>query len=257
MGCGWTFAYTSCSEEEKKLISGLNDDTKEYAESLAQNILDSWTGGVYGLCFERVRPCRVEGSRDLAPVMVGGTLRDIRGACPCKTTCACETFSYVELPYPTHEVVSVRVDGVTLPNSAWQLEEHRYLVRTDGGAFPATQDMNAPATEPGTFEIYLSYGIPVPLGGRVAAGALALEFMRALCGDSECKLPQRVQTITRQGVTMALQDSYDDLERGRTGIWLVDSWVAAVTAPKYSRITVTSLDRPAKPRNGGLRRVRS
>jgi hypothetical protein len=70
----------------------------------------------------------------------------------------------------------------------------------------------------------------VPIGGQVAAGKLALELQKAACGASGCELPKRWTNIARQGVTIsAALDTYDDIEKGRTGIWIVDSWVTSVT----------------------------
>lgn len=77
-------------------------------------------------------------------------------------------------------------------------------------------------------------GQPVPESLNIAAGVLALEIARALCKDSTCKLPQRIQTITREGVTVGFQDDFEGLEKGRTGIWLIDMAVASANqgAPK-------------------------
>ena len=94
------------------------------------------------------------------------------------------------------------------------------------------------------------WGTPVPAGGQVAAGLLSLEMAKALAHDSSCKLPQRWQSITRQGVTITAQDLFEDLNEGRTGLWLVDSWVASVTQPKRVGGRVFSPDIPRTGRAG-------
>ena len=66
----------------------------------------------------------------------------------------------------------------------------------------------------------------------VAAGVLALELAKAACMDRDCALPARLQTVTRQGVTVQVQDDFDEMQEGRTGIWLVDSWVTSIRKPR-------------------------
>ena len=60
---------------------------------------------------------------------------------------------------------------------------------------------------------------------------LAWELSKAVECPDECELPQRVQSVTRQGVSVTVLDQFEDLDEGRTGIWLIDSWVASVTRP--------------------------
>lgn len=98
----------------------------------------------------------------------------------------------------------------------------------DDRCWPTCQRLDLPTTEPGTFAVTYRRGVSVPHGGQVAAWMLACELAKAWCGSDDCALPKRVQTITRQGVTMALLDDGAGLERGRTGIFLVDSWVASI-----------------------------
>jgi hypothetical protein len=86
-------------------------------------------------------------------------------------------------------------------------------------------------------------GVRVPEGGEIAAGVLALELAKAACNDNTCQLPKRMQTMTRQGVTVAMLDSFDDVDKGHTGIWIIDSWVASMTKTPV-RPTVLSPDKP-------------
>jgi hypothetical protein len=123
---------------------------------------------------------------------------------------------------------------------------------TDPSALP-TADEDNPAAN--TFQITYQRGVPVPTGGQLAAGLLACEYAKALCNDSSCQLPKRVQSISRQGVTVAaVLDSFDDIDTGHTGIWLIDSWVASVTksAPRWpSRVYNVDMVRPV----GAMRRT--
>jgi len=141
----------------------------------------------------------------------------------------------------------VLIDGAILDPKAYRVDNYSLLVRTDGGAWPACQDMAAAPTAENTFQISYLYGMPVPIGGQIAAGVLACELAKGATGDRSCMLPQRVQTIARQGVTVTMLDTFDDVAKGRTGIWLVDSWVSSVTRPPRGG-RVFSVDIP-NPRN--------
>src|SRR5699024_472918 len=122
----------------------------------------------------------------------------------------------------------VRIDGNVLPDSAYRVDYGNILIRTDGQTWPAVQDMLADPSELNTFEVTYKRGIEVPAGGQFAAGVLACELAKAYCGDQTCELPKRVQTVTRQGVTVGFMDQFEGLEEGKTGIWSIDSWIASV-----------------------------
>lgn len=165
------------------------------------------------------------------PVLVGGRWFNV-GCQRCGDTCGCGGVAPLALPGPIFSVVEVVEDGVVLPPEAYSIQNHRYLARLDGRAWA-----------PCDLEITYQRGAAVPSGGQVAAGVLAKELALAACDDSECRLPQRVQTITRQGVTVAMLDAFDDIEQGHTGIWIIDSWVTSMTKPP-ARSTVLSPDLP-------------
>src|SRR3546814_14899634 len=83
--------------------------------------------------------------------------------------------------------------------------------------------MGAAGGEADTWSILYNRGYPVPAGGQVAAGLLAVELAKAACGDKSCGLPQRVQAITRQGVTIAVLDAFADTDTRHTALWLLGS----------------------------------
>jgi hypothetical protein len=93
--------------------------------------------------------------------------------------------------------------------------------------WPCCQDLALPATEPGTFEVAFFYGQEPPKAGKHAAAVLACELALACDGSDECRLPKRLQSITRQGVTAVVLDAFDFLNRRRTGLIEVDSFLAA------------------------------
>lgn len=253
MACGWTPSYIGC-EGDKAFLEAWDAEAREAAETMATDLLDAWTGGQYGACPVTIRPCRGDRPADPSralheftetalsrrapwqPVLVDGRWFNL-GCGSCGHRCGCDGPSTLDLPWPVAGIESILIDGETLPPSAYRVDGHRRLVRTDGGSWPTTQNLAAEPTEPGTFAVTYLHGLEVPVGGQVAAGVLAMELGKALCDDNTCRLPERVQTITRQGVSVAMLDSFEGLEQGRTGIWAVDSWVASVTeAPRRSAV---------------------
>lgn len=263
--CEWTIDYSRCGSDRDQKRREANPQLISSAEDMATELLDRWTGGVFGLCPFVVRPCRtaapehataramtgslrdsseadfaraVIGNRraPFQPVMLGGKWFNLScGRCGMECKCGSGTDS-IALPHPLHEVTRVRIDGKEIPASSYRTVQN-YLVRIDGGSWPTSQDLTRPATENGTFEIEFTWGRPVPIGGQIAAGALANEIFKALCDDEDCRLPERVQTVTRQGVTVGFADDFAGLEDGKTGIWLVDAWVSSVrTMRRPSRV---------------------
>lgn len=211
----------------------IDPEVLQIAEQMATGLLWNWTGRVFGLCDLTVRPCRTKVTRQgytgtgWYPLRFNGGWLTL-GCGVCGDRCACEYTESVRLPYPTESVEEVRENGQVLSPSSYSLEEGRFLVRTDGGKWPARQNLNEPPGSPRTWEVDLRYGIEVPEGGQVAAGLLAVEVVKALTSDPTCSLPQRIQSVTRQGVTIAVMDDFESLADGKTGIWLVDSWMASV-----------------------------
>lgn len=228
--CTWPDLHIEC-----EAFVSLNPEVQEQVRSAAITYLWNWTGQQYGLCEVTVRPCREEctegstfyGTNNLLRPPSGGWFPASRcGSCR-GADCGCEYVPALRLPGPVHSVLGVEIDGFNLPEEAWRLSGSD-LLRVDGGLWPTCQDFAAPLGDPDTWAVSYLRGTEVPPGGVMAAETLACELAKAYRGDKSCQLPQRVQSITRQGVTVAMLDSFDDVDQGRTGIWLIDSWVASV-----------------------------
>ena len=56
---------------------------------------------------------------------------------------------------------------------------------------------------------------------------LAVEYGKAAQGNP-CALPERITSVTRQGVSWTVLDPQDFLDKGYTGMSRVDHWLAAV-----------------------------
>jgi hypothetical protein len=66
----------------------------------------------------------------------------------------------------------------------------------------------------------------------MAARTLAMEFAKLWAGDEDCALPQRVTSISRQGVSYTLLDSQDFIDDVRTGLYAVDLFLKTVNPDK-------------------------
>lgn len=187
-------------------------------EQLIQAAIDflyAQTGGMYGLRVLDVRPRWVSNGRLWQPIRQVG-VRVQCGHCLTRP-CYCQSLRLLRFRFRVEAVEQVTTaDGIVDPE-AYQLNRSRVLERVDGGSWPR-HDLT----------IHLIAGTPVPAGGQIAAAALAEELAKAVSGADDCALPQRVQTITRQGVTVGMMDGMEDLDDGRTGLWIVDSWVSSV-----------------------------
>jgi hypothetical protein len=94
-------------------------------------------------------------------------------------------------------------------------------------------------------EVTYSYGTPVPMAGKMAARKLATEFARLWNGDEQCELPQRVTSVSRQGVSYTILDNQEFIDELRTGLYEIDLFLK-VTNPDNARrkSKVFSVDTP-------------
>ena len=82
----------------------------------------------------------------------------------------------------------------------------------------------------GTVEVDYVYGTDVlPPLATSAITSLAEEILRASTDPDNCALPERVTTVSRQGVSWTLLDPQDFLQDGRTGIYDVDLAIKTYT----------------------------
>lgn len=84
---------------------------------------------------------------------------------------------------------------------------------------------------PCNIEVTYTYGAPPPAMGQMAARTLAIEFCKMWAGE-DCELPQRVTSISRQGVSYTILDPQDFVQEGRTGLYMVDMFLKSVNPDK-------------------------
>ena len=201
----------------------------ERAEAFAWSTLAALTAYRLGTCPITVRPCAARcvpsGGYLAAPVRGGGyaglpmaqigrMFPYISGgvwynACGCRSVgdCGCAALSEVILPGPVGSIVSVEIDGSALPRGAYRVDNGDRLVRLDGEAWPACQDM----ADGNGFQVTYYRGAAPNILTRAAAGALAVEFLAA-CNGEDCRLPWNVTSMARAGESYELGDgSVDDV----------------------------------------------
>jgi hypothetical protein len=123
---------------------------------------------------------------------------------------------------PVQEVHLVRsgYDGSIIPADAYYLAEHSTLIANKG----------TPWT-PGNLEVTYTFGQQPPTAGRHAARVFAIELIKAWEGD-DCALPDRVTSVSRQGVSYTILDNQDFLENFRTGIYVIDLFLKTANPAK-------------------------
>lgn len=128
---------------------------------------------------------------------------------------------------PVREITEITIGGVVLDPSEYALLNGELVSRTASWSV-----CDAPIV---TYE----YGTKPPALGRMAARRLANELVLACEGSADCALPTNVTSITRQGISYDIWDPQEFLDKGRTGLYEVDLFLAAANpsgAKKPARI---------------------
>lgn len=134
--------------------------------------------------------------------------------------CASSRHFGLELPgQPVRAITSVVIDGVEIDPSEYYVVGERYLRRLSG-SWPCGCNLN----DLDRFVVTYTYGrTPTPSLVRAAA-ILGWEFALAWtpsCAGA-CRLPRRVTSVTRQGVSFAVVDPLTLFKDGLTGVPEVD-----------------------------------
>lgn len=206
----------------------------------ATEVLYALTGGRFGTCTVTIRPCRRSCNGGTGgptswwdfgtwprPTFFDGVWYNV--VCgSCITDCSCTVLDEVKLPRAVNSVTAVKVDGVTLATSAYDLQYTNagpMLVRTDGHLWPLCNDFTKDDSQTRTWSVTATYGEPVPTLGQIAVGELTCEFIRALTDSEDCQLPPNTQTVVRQGITIEMLDPNTVFESGLTGLRFCDRFI--------------------------------
>lgn len=219
----------------------------------------------FGLCEMTLRPCRREcwpastwaswsplwqNATSWAwpfPMLVGGAWINL-GCGGCGGECSCSSVSETVLPYPVAEVTLVMIDGQPLSSDAYRVDNHRLLVRVDGGDWPRCNDLSLPDTEVGTWSVTAQYGEVVPTLGQLAVGQLAGQIYKLCAGNGAgCVLPvATVRQVTRQGVTKVFFDAATAFKGGKIGLYYPDLFIHTYNPLNTGTASIFSIDGPRR-----------
>jgi hypothetical protein len=218
-GDGPCQAWTSVADVQAcEGCADLSDTAVASAIAVASQILYNLSGRRFpGICSDVVRPCST--------------------GCGCRRdSCSCPGLSEITLGgWPIVAVSEVLVDGVALiAGTDYRVDNGTTLVRLDDEVWPCCQDMSLAATELDTWQVTYTYGRAIPSGGQLAAKLYACEIAK-LCAGGDCRLPAKVQSVSRQGVTAGFIDFGAVAELGGIGIPIADQWLASLDHAKQGR----------------------
>jgi len=206
----------------------------------ATEVLWAKSGRQFGFCDNTLRPCRKDcwggvwpwgaqwwdvGARGYPwPYQYNGAWFNL-GCGGCPGNCSCSIIYEALLPMPVNTITSVKVDGAVLDPSKYKLYNDRSLLRTDGNPWPLCNDLNKDDSQVGTWSITANFGVTVPDMGRLALGELVEQFGLA-CTGAACKLPQPVQQLVRQGVSLTFLDPNQVFADGKIGLYFCDLFIS-------------------------------
>lgn len=210
----------------------------------ATEILYNLSGQIFDVCEFTVRPCRHEcvdagfwgggmsgygpwwewGSYWPRPALIAGSWYNLTCG-GCTGVCSCTRISEAWLPSPVSSVVSVKLDGQTLPASGYRVDDYRKLVRLGGLDWPICQDLTLADTEVGTWSVTVRVGETVPVIGQWAVGELACEIIKSCTGQA-CAIPRNATSVTRQGITIDFPTFSELLTHGLLGLRWTDMFIS-------------------------------
>ena len=141
---------------------------------------------------------------------------------------------------PVQDVHSVVLTGTTT-ELEWTLEnKHRLRLTTApvSAGVSALSRYRSPCNNPRSVDVHYTYGAQPPIEVLYAIETMASEMRKAMEEDETCRLPARVTSVTRNGMSMTLLDPQDFLDDGMTGIEEIDA--------ALSRYNPTRAKRPAR-----------
>lgn len=244
----WPVQWGNCD------LTGVSPTVQSNAVMAATEILWALSGRQFGECPVTVRPCPDNCLDSIAhtiwplvdawpyPTLMDGSWYNLGCGGSCFGDCSCNTVFQFTLPGTVASIIEIRIDGSVVPTGSYRLDNGRYVVRTDGKMWPFCNNLSA-SSGPGTWTVTYMVGAEVPMLGQMAVGELACEFIKA--GTSECRLPARVQNLSRQGVSMTLLDPQEFLTEGRVGLYVCDLFITSWNpAHLPSKPRVASPDTP-------------
>lgn len=168
-------------------------------------------------------------SIQIEPAFVAGNIYN--------TTLLADGFRNLRLRHtPVRSIESITFLGRTLDPSEYTLRNNAYIVREHSLPW-----LLEPIND---LTVSYTYGTPPPAAGKRAALRLANELILSDMGSANCSLPERISSVSRQGVSYTIMDPQTFMKEGKVGIYEVDLFLATVNPNKAKkRPKVFSVDR--------------
>lgn len=212
------------------------DPTSPYADSAVRTasfILFKLSGEKYSgtkTSTDSYNLSNYSGITSVQPAMVRGEMYNI--------STLSEGFRNLNLrSKPVLSVQSVEFLGRVLDPTEYTLRNNAYLVRENSMPWilDDVQDLTVTYT----------HGTPPPSAGKRAAIRLANELILSDMGSGQCALPERITSVSRQGISYTMMDPQDFIDKGKVGVYEIDLFLAAVNPHKAKkRPKVFSVDKP-------------
>jgi len=247
----WATTADVCSPcDDYEFSSVLLGDCLQWASDILYDLtMRRWPG----LCEETVRPCGAEyawptNPRPAYSPWYGWAWWQTAGGCGCTNAASCGCHHHSELRLPRNPVdassVVVTIDGAVVNPARYRVDDGFRLVYQPESTsaarqgWPCCQDLSLPAGEANTWTVEYGYGQLPPIGGVMSAAQLGCQLALSCQPETigRCRLPKRVTSITRQGITVAaVLDPLELFGQGLTGLPEVDLWVASVNRGQANR----------------------
>lgn len=125
---------------------------------------------------------------------------------------------------PVLDILSVRdyESGEVLNESEYDLRNHAFINKKNG-----FWNMSGNG-----YVINYLYGMNPPEAGKRAVKRLAEEIIKSISDPDNCSLPERVTSVSRQGVNYTVLDPQEFINDGKTGLYEVDLFINAANPAK-------------------------
>lgn len=124
---------------------------------------------------------------------------------------------------PVREINTITISGTLVDPATYELLNGTLVNRDSGWGW-----CDGPV-------VTYTFGSKPPALGRMAARRLANELILAADGDDSCALPSRATSVSRQGLTLQIFDPQDFMDKGHTGLYEVDLFIATVNPGKNKK----------------------
>ena len=179
------------------------------------------------------------GARVYPTLWDGQIINQIGGSCG---TCGCPHLIRLR-GTPVLSVQALSVGARSFADDEITVYDYSYIAAGSGRCWSSCDDVTVTYT----------YGSPPPSMGKIAARAMANQYVWAMADDDRCALPQRVTQVSRQGMSWTLLDPQTFLSEGLTGIYQVDLFLRTVNPDKArmrARVFSPDIPRARTPRTG-------